>query len=81
MKQIDTSIFKEYEDLQSKRDEEGFIWWGYLHESGTIHAKRYFDERDLQEAYESPFCRHVFRPFKALDRDDALKVILERLNK
>ena len=36
-------------------------WWGYIHTSGSLHAKRYFDERDIDEAMESPFCLLVFQ--------------------
>lgn len=37
-------------------------WWGYIHTSGSLHAKRYFDKRDIEEAKESPFCARVFGP-------------------
>lgn len=48
-------------------------WWGYRHTNGTIQVKRYFDDRDLREADESPFCARVTVPFDAVDRDDAIK--------
>jgi hypothetical protein len=53
-------------------------WWGYLHEDGSIHAKRVFDptiQGDLDEAFESPFVFHVVAPFYAYDRQGALKTI------
>ena len=50
-------------------------WWGYLHIDGGLHAKRYFDERDTNEARESPFVDIAVGPFDATDRDDALKQI------
>lgn len=51
------------------------LWWGYLHASGTLQAKRYFDNLDIQEANESPFCVKVVGPFQANDRDEALSIV------
>jgi hypothetical protein len=53
-------------------------WWGYVHTSGTVHAKRWFgDQRDLDEARESDFVGNVYGPFKATCRDDALARVNE----
>ena len=54
------------------------LWWGYKHTSGTLQAKRYFDKRDIEEANDSPFCDIVVGPFKAKDREEALKFIKEQ---
>jgi hypothetical protein len=54
------------------------LFWGYLHTSGTLQAKRYFDHRDLREAQESPFCEQVVGPFHASDREEALKIVKEK---
>ena len=40
-------------------------WWGYLHTDGSLHAKRYFDKRDLDEARESTFVAEIMEPFDA----------------
>lgn len=57
------------------------LWWGYVHQSGTIHVKRYFDERDIEEANESPFCALVTQaPYQAIDRDDAIEKLKQILN-
>ena len=48
-------------------------WWGYRHTNGNLQAKRYFDQEDIREAEESPFCAEVSGPFEATDREDALK--------
>lgn len=53
------------------------LWWGYLHTSGTIQAKRYFEPLDIQEAKESPFCDIVVGPFEASDRDEAIATVVE----
>ena len=50
------------------------MWWGYIHTSGTLHAKRYFDKRDLQDAEESDFVDRVFRPIEGT-REDILKIM------
>ncbi len=47
-------------------------WWGYLHVNGTVHPRRYFDDRDLEEANESSFVSWVSPAFKATDRLDAI---------
>ncbi|WP_127846170.1 hypothetical protein [Psychroflexus aestuariivivens] len=35
------------------------IWWGYVHENGSIQVKRYFNDADIQDAIESPFVGKV----------------------
>lgn len=53
------------------------LWWGYLHTSGTLQAKRYWEPLDIQEAIESPFCVKVVGPFEveSNDRDEALAIV------
>lgn len=59
-------------------DLQALDWWGYVHTSGTVHAKRWFgDQRDLDEARESDFVGNVYGPFKAVDRAAALARINE----
>ena len=53
------------------------LWWGYKHTSGSYQAKRYFDQQDIDDAHESPFCDMVVGPFKAKDREEALKKVEE----
>ncbi len=55
------------------------LWWGYRHINGSLQAKRYFDARDLEDARESDFVASVCPPFKANGRDEALKIIGERV--
>lgn len=50
-------------------------WWGYLHTSGSIHAKRYFDEGDLVEARESDFVAKMCPVFEAESAVQAYKHI------
>lgn len=54
-------------------------WWGYLHVNGTVQVKRYFDERAIEDALASDFVIRVVWPFVAENRDDALRIIGERL--
>jgi hypothetical protein len=56
------------------------LWWGYLHTSGTLQAKPYFEPLDIQEAQESPFCEKVVGPFQAYGRDEALLIVESLLN-
>lgn len=53
-------------------------WWGYRHIHGTVQAKRYFSELDIQEAKESPFVKQVVGPFDADGREDALRIVAEQ---
>ena len=48
-------------------------WWGYLHENGTLHVKRFFDMEDIFEAESSPFVDRVYGPWEADSRDGAIE--------
>ena len=54
-------------------------WWCYLHINGNIQAKRYFDQRDLEDADESPFVKVRSKPFMASGRKDAIKQFRDSL--
>lgn len=47
-------------------------WWGYIHENGSLHVKRFFDYEDLSEAKVSPFVRSVHGPWEVNSREEAL---------
>jgi hypothetical protein len=49
-------------------------WWGYKHIDGSIQVKRYFDERDVQDAMESDFVVSIVHPFDAIDRSEAHRI-------
>ena len=66
------------QEINQNQDKTGLLWWGYKHISGTIHAKRYFDKRDIQEAYESPFCDIVVTEFLAKSTEEALAYIIDQ---
>lgn len=51
------------------------MWWAYRHKSYSIHLKRYFDRRDIDEAHESPFVDLVIEPFEAESHDEAMKIV------
>lgn len=50
-------------------------WWGYLHTSGSIQAKRYFEPLDIHESEQSPFVKVIVQPFYAKNREEALIII------
>ena len=55
------------------------LWWGYRHTSGSVQAKRFFDDRaSIEDAYESDFVVNVVEPFPADSREQALKIVSER---
>ena len=55
-------------------------WWGYWHTNGHVQAKRYFNQQDISEANQSPFVQASFGPFRALDRDGAIKRLMKEFN-
>lgn len=56
------------------------LWWGYLHDNGSIQVKRFFSEDDLDDALDSPFVARVVRPFSAKSREDAIAKMEDILN-
>lgn len=56
------------------------MWWGYLHISGTIHVKRYFDDRDIDDAEESDFVKYIMGPYEAKGREDAITKFKNKFN-
>ena len=70
----------------ARRKEEGdtmseLMWWGYLHENGTIQVKRWFgDHKDYTDDCEgNPFVQRIVKPFTASSREQAIEIIKERL--
>ena len=51
----------------------GCQWYAYEHIDGGIHAKRYFDYRDIEEARESDFVAEVRGPIEGT-KEDALNL-------
>lgn len=53
------------------------MWWGYLHQNGTIQVKRWFgDHKDYTEDCEgNDFVQRVVRPFEAATREDAIETL------
>jgi hypothetical protein len=55
------------------------MWWGYLHVSGTIAAKRFFNHEDIRLVESSPFVERIIKPFTCGTRAAALEYIREAL--
>ena len=55
------------------------LWWGYRHVNGAYLVKRYFDDKDIDEAISSDFCYAVAGPFEAQNRNEALKIVEEKI--
>ncbi len=51
------------------------LWWGYIHINGSVQVKRFFDQRDIDEALESDFVERTFGPFEVENREAALEYI------
>lgn len=58
------------------------MWWGYLHQNGTIQVKRWFgDHKDYTDDCDgNPFVVRVVKPFEAKTREEALKKVVTELN-
>ena len=57
------------------------MWWGYLHLNNTIQVKRWFgDVKDYtDDCIGNDFVQRVITPFQAENRDEALKIIINKL--
>lgn len=57
------------------------MWWGYLHQNGTIQLKRWFgDHKDYTDDCEgNDFVLQVCQPFKAETREEAEIIINSKL--
>lgn len=62
--------------------EDEIMWWGYLHQSGTIQVKRWFgDVADYTTDCDgNEFVKRVVRPFYAPSREAALEHIIRALD-
>lgn len=58
------------------------MWWGYLHQNGSIQVKRWFgDHADYtDDCYGNDFVQKVVRPFAASSREEAVEIITQRLS-
>jgi hypothetical protein len=55
------------------------LWWGYRHVNGAYLVKRYFDDKDINEAITSDFCYAVAGPFEAQNRNEALAITEDKI--
>ena len=57
------------------------MWWGYLHQNGSLQLKRWFgDHADYRDdCYGNDFVQQVVTPFEASDRESAMKILSERI--
>jgi uncharacterized protein YndB with AHSA1/START domain len=53
------------------------MWWGYLHQNGSIQVKRWFgDHADYTtDCEENDFVQGVVKPFAAKTREEAVAYI------
>lgn len=59
------------------------MWWGYLHANGSMQLKRWFgDVKDYtDDCQDNPFVSRVVEPFEAASREEAAKILEEKLSK
>ncbi len=57
------------------------MWWGYLHQNGSIQLKRWFgDHKDYTEDCDgNDFVQRVVPPFDAETSDKAKEILGQRL--
>jgi len=60
---------------------QNIMWWGYLHQNGTIQCKRWFgDHKDYQDdCTNNPFVKEVVKPFSTRTREEAITILEEKL--
>lgn len=58
------------------------MWWGYLHQNGSIQIKRWSgDHRDYTDDCENnEFVQQVVNPFAADSREKAAEIIINKLS-
>mgnify|MGYP003589294431 CR=1 FL=1 len=56
-------------------------WWGYIHENGSLQIKRFLDDRDLEDACESPFVKRILPIVDVPSREEAEKVLVAYMAK
>ena len=59
------------------------MWWGYVHQNGTVQLKRWFgDHADYTTDCEgNDFVQYVVPPFVANTREEALSEMSSKLNR
>ncbi len=57
------------------------MWWGYLHQNGSIQVKRWFgDHKDyIDDCEGNPFVIQVVPPFVADSREEAIGILTNAL--
>lgn len=57
------------------------MWWGYLHQNGTIQVKRWFgDHKDYTDDCDgNDFVQQVVPPFSAATREKAERIVAARV--
>lgn len=55
------------------------LWWGYLHNTGTMRIRRYTSPNDVYEAYASPSIDVVVSPLRAPTIEAAKPLIAMKL--
>ena len=57
------------------------MWWGYLHQNGTVQLKRWFgDHKDYTDDCEgNEFVQRMVPPFAAESRESASEILHNRL--
>jgi hypothetical protein len=73
-KKYTASLINEYRDPMS-------MWWGYLHSNKTIQVKTWHgDHADYTtDCDDNPFVLYVVPPFEAKTREEAEKIITEKI--
>ena len=57
------------------------MFWGYLHQNGTVQIKRWFGDHEdyTSDCIGNPFVVQVVKPFEAATREEASKILEEKL--
>ena len=57
------------------------MWWGYLHQNGSVQVKRWFgDRKDYTDDCDgNEFVLKVVPPFSAESREEAEKTIIAQV--
>ena len=58
------------------------MWWGYLHQNQTIQVKRWFGDHEdyTGDCAGNDFVQQVVPPFAANSREEAVRIIVQKLS-
>ena len=67
--------------MKTEKKMNKVMWWGYLHQNGTLQLKRWFgDHADYtSDCHGNDFVQRVVKPYHAENREAAMQILKTEL--